>query len=163
MALITTPTTQLLHIDHPILLAGMGHTAGSDLVAAVTNAGGLGVLGGLGYTPKMLRDAIQEVKGKLQKPDLPFGVDLLLPQVGGSARKTNKGYSKGGLKELIDVIVEEKATLFVSVVGVPPKGVVDRLHEAGILYMVSMAIHTISFLLLRMTELKTNHIDSLQM
>lgn len=136
MALITTPTTQLLHIEHPILLAGMGHTAGSDLVAAVSNAGGLGVLGGLGYTPKMLRDAIQEVKSKLRKPDLPFGVDLLLPQMGGSARKTNKDYTKGALNELINVIIEEKAALFVSAVGIPPKEVVDRLHGAGILYMV---------------------------
>ncbi|KAJ5668462.1 uncharacterized protein N7477_007032 [Penicillium maclennaniae] len=135
MALITTPITQLLHIEHPILLAGMGHTAGSDLVAAVSNAGGLGVLGGLGYTPKMLRDAIQEVKSKLRKPDLPFGVDLLLPQMGGSARKTNKDYTKGALNELINVIIEEKAALFVSAVGISPKEVVDRLHGAGILYM----------------------------
>lgn len=140
MALITTPTTHLLHIDHPILLAGMGHTAGSDLVAAVSNAGGLGVLGGLGYTPKMLRDAIQEVKSRLRKPDLPFGVDLLLPRVGGSARKTNKDYTKGALNELVDVIIEEKAALFVSAVGIPPKEVIDRLHAAGILYMVCKAI-----------------------
>ncbi|KAJ5753602.1 uncharacterized protein N7511_007755 [Penicillium nucicola] len=135
MALISTPVTQMLRIDHPVLLAGMGHTAGSDLVAAVSNAGGLGVLGGLGYTPKMLRDAIQEVKAKLRNPDLPFGVDLLLPQVGGSARKTNKDYTKGALNQLIDVIIDEKAALFVSAVGIPPKEVVDRLHEAGILYM----------------------------
>jgi NAD(P)H-dependent flavin oxidoreductase YrpB (nitropropane dioxygenase family) len=138
MALVKTPITELLNIEHPILLAGMGHTSGSDLVAAVSNAGGLGVLGGLGYTPKMLLDAIREVKGKLRKPDLPFGVDLLLPQVGGAARKTNKDYTKGTLNELIDVIIDEKTTLFVSAVGIPPKEVADRLHEAGILYMVCM-------------------------
>lgn len=136
MALITTPTTQLLQISHPILLAGMGHTAGSDLVAAVSNAGGLGVLGGLGYTPTMLREAIHEVKAKLRHPDLPFGVDLLLPQVGGSARKTNHDYTKGALDELVDVIIEEKVRLFVSAVGIPDARVVGRLHGAGILYMV---------------------------
>lgn len=143
MALITTPITQLLRIEHPILLAGMGHTAGADLVAAVSNTGGLGVLGGLGYTPQMLHDAIIEVKQKLRHPDLPFGVDLLLPQLGGAARKTNVDYTKGTLDELVDIIIEEKATLFVSAVGIPPKRVVDRLHEAGILYMVSMAMCTI--------------------
>lgn len=137
MALITTPITELLRIEHPILLAGMGHTAGSDLVAAVSNAGGLGVLGGLGYTPQMLRDSIREVKQKLRRPGLPFGVDLLLPQLGGTARKTNVDYTKGLLDDLIEVIIEEKTTLFVSAVGVPPKRVVDRLHAAGILYMVS--------------------------
>lgn len=131
--------TQLLGIEHPILLAGMGHTAGSDLVAAVSNAGGLGVLGGLGYTPDMLRDAIREVKQKLRQPDLPFGVDLLIPQLGGTARKTNIDYTKGALDDLIDIIIKEKAKVFVSAVRIPPKRVIDRLHEAGILYMVRTA------------------------
>lgn len=49
--------TKLLKIEHPILLAGMGPTAGSNLVAAISNAGGLGVLGGLGYKPQMLCEA----------------------------------------------------------------------------------------------------------
>ncbi|KAF9886171.1 hypothetical protein FE257_011996 [Aspergillus nanangensis] len=135
MAYITTPITSLLGIKHPVLLAGMGHTSGADLVAAVTNAGGLGVIGGLGYTPQILRDIIHEVKQKLDDPSLPFGVDLLLPQLGGSARKTNVDYTKGALNDLTDVIIEEKVKLFVSAVGVPPKAMVDKLHAAGILYM----------------------------
>lgn len=45
------------------------------------------------------------------------GVDLLLPQVGGNARKTNKDYTDGQLPELIDVIIEGGAKLFVSAVG----------------------------------------------
>lgn len=136
MRLITTPITRILGIQHPVLLAGMGHTAGSELVAAVTNAGGLGVLGGLGYTPQTLRESIQEVKDKLLEPGLPFGVDLLLPQLGGSARKTNVDYTKGQLDALIDVIINERVKLFVSAVGIPPRHVIDRLHAAGILYMV---------------------------
>ncbi len=36
---VTTPVTQLLGIKHPILLAGMGHTSGAPLAAAVSNAG----------------------------------------------------------------------------------------------------------------------------
>lgn len=97
MAPVTTPITELLGIEHPILLAGIGHTAGPDLVAAVSNAGGLGVLGGLGYTPELLREAITEVKERLDRPSLPFGVDLLLPQLGGSARKANVDYTRGAL------------------------------------------------------------------
>ena len=81
----------------------------------------------------------------------PFGIDLLLPQVGGSARKTNKDCAflnctshltkqlivastdtGGKLNELIDIIIAEKAALFVCAVGVPPKEVVERLHAAGI-------------------------------
>ena len=86
---LTTPLTSLLTIPHPILLAGMDQVAGPDLAAAVTNAGGFGTLGGARYTPQMLRDMIAEMKGLLRNKDAPFGVDLLIPQVGGSARKTN--------------------------------------------------------------------------
>merc|ERR1712039_461348 len=60
------------------------------------------------------------------------GVDLLLPQVGGGARKTNKDYTGGTLPELIDIIIEEKAALFICAVGVPPKWAVDKLHSAKI-------------------------------
>lgn len=66
----------------------MNVAAGPKLAAAVTNAGGLGVLGGIGYTPDMLREQIAELKSFLNDKSAPFGVDLLLPQVGGSARKT---------------------------------------------------------------------------
>lgn len=41
-------------------------------------------------------------------------------------------YTKGQLPELIDVIIDEKAALFVCAIGVPPKYVVDKLHAAGI-------------------------------
>lgn len=132
---ISTPLTKMFNIKRPILLAGMNVAAGPKLAAAVTNAGGLGVIGGVGYTPAFLRKQIQELKSFLDDKDAPFGVDLLLPQVGGSARKTNTDYTKGQLPELIDIIIEEKAKLFVSAVGIPPKWAVDKLHEAGIYCM----------------------------
>jgi NAD(P)H-dependent flavin oxidoreductase YrpB (nitropropane dioxygenase family) len=132
---ISTSITQLLGIKHPILLAGMGQTSGAPMAAAVSNAGGLGVIGGIGYTNAMLKEMIQELKEKLDKPDLPFGVDLLIPAVGGSARKTNVDYTSGKLDDLITTIIEGGAKLFVCAVGVPPKYVVDRLHKHGILYM----------------------------
>jgi len=132
---ITTELTTLFKIDHPILLAGMNVAAGPKLAAAVTNAGGLGVIGGVGYSPEMLRDQIAELKEYLNDKNAPFGVDLLLPQVGGNARKTNYDYTKGKLNELIDIVIQEKASLFVSAVGIAPRAVVDRLHKAGIPYM----------------------------
>ncbi|KAF8892184.1 2-nitropropane dioxygenase [Infundibulicybe gibba] len=96
----------LFGIKHPILLAG-----------------GLGVIGGFGYTPKILRQQIQAVKKDLKDKNAPFGVDLLLPQY---------DYTKGQLSDLISVIIEEKTALFVCAVGVPPRQVVDSLHAAGI-------------------------------
>ncbi|RFU29406.1 hypothetical protein B7463_g6931, partial [Scytalidium lignicola] len=132
---LRTPITDLLQITHPIMLAGMGVAAGPKLAAAVTNAGGIGVIGGHGYTPDGLRQQIAELKSQLTDKNAPFGVDLLIPQVGGSARKTNYDYTKGKLGELTDVIIESGVRLFVSAVGIPPKAIVDRLHDHGIIYM----------------------------
>ncbi|KAJ3096816.1 hypothetical protein HDU97_005560 [Phlyctochytrium planicorne] len=132
MATITTPLTKLFGIKHPVILAGMNVAAGPELAAAVTNAGGLGVIGGVGYTPEVLREQIAEIKSHLKDKNAPFGVDLLLPQVGEGARKTNYDYTGGKLPELIDIIIAEKAKLFVSAVGVPPRWAVDKLHAAGI-------------------------------
>lgn len=75
---------------------------------------------------------MKALKQDLKDPNLPFGVDLALPQVGGNARKTNYDYTHGQLPELIDVIIKSGAKFFVSAVGVPPKWAVDRLHAAGI-------------------------------
>ncbi|KAK5107449.1 hypothetical protein LTR62_001247 [Meristemomyces frigidus] len=132
---LSTPICTLLGIEYPIILAGMARTSSGPLAAAVSNAGGLGVIGGLGYTPQQLRAIIHEIKSNLRDPALPFGVDLALPQVGGSARKTNHDYTHGQLDELITVVIEEKARLFVSAVGVPPPHVIKRLHDAGIFIM----------------------------
>lgn len=113
----------------------MARTSGGPLAAAVSNAGGLGVIGGLGYTPEQLQTIIDEIKANLADKSLPFGVDLALPQVGGSARKTNHDYTHGQLDDLITVTIKNGAKLFVSAVGVPPKHVIERLHAAGILVM----------------------------
>lgn len=140
---ITTPLCTLLKIKHPILLAGMARTSGGPLAAAVSNAGGLGTVGGLGYSPSQLDEMLTELKSHLHKPGseseseplLPFGVDLALPQVGGGARATNHDYTHGQLDELIEVIIRHRARLFVSAVGVPPARTIKRLHSAGILVM----------------------------
>lgn len=131
-AFLKTPITELFGIKHPILLAGMAGAAGPELAAAVTNAGGLGNIGGVGFTPDALRKTIKMLKDDLVDKTAPFGVDLLLPQVGEGARKTNKDYTGGTLPQLIDIIIEEKAALFICAVGVPPKWAVDKLHAANI-------------------------------
>lgn len=129
---LNTPMTELFGIKHPIMLAGMAGAAGPELAAAVTNAGGLGNIGGVGFTPEALKKTIKMLKDDLVDKNAPFGVDLLLPQVGGGARKTNKDYTAGSLPELVDIIIEEKAALFICAVGVPPKWAVDKFHAAKI-------------------------------
>lgn len=129
---INTPLTELLGIKYPVMLAGMNAVATSELVSAVSNAGGIGTIGGLTMTPKVLQTEINSLKRDLVDKNAPFGVDLAIPQVGGSARKTNHDYTHGKLPELTDIIIKEKAAIFVCAVGVPPKWMVDKLHGAGI-------------------------------
>jgi NAD(P)H-dependent flavin oxidoreductase YrpB (nitropropane dioxygenase family) len=82
---LRTPLCELLGIEYPVLLAGMGVRGLSTpprLVAAVSNAGGLGVLGAAGMAPAVIRERIREVR---RLTDRPFGVDLLLPASLGEA------------------------------------------------------------------------------
>ena len=132
---LTTSFTETLGIKYPILLAGMANISMPELAAAICNAGGMGVIGGAFITPATLREHLQTLKSLLVDKTTPFGVDLLLPQVGGNARKTNKDYTGGQLEALVDVMVEEKVPLFVCAVGIPPVWVVEKLHAAGILVM----------------------------
>ncbi len=73
-----TALCDLLGVDYPIMNAGMGRIAMAELVAAVSNAGGFGVIGATGMRPEMLRDVIRSVR---ELTDKPFGVDILLPDV----------------------------------------------------------------------------------
>ena len=67
---------EMLGIRYPILLAGMGGASVPALAAAVSNAGGLGVLGAAACSPDQLRDWIRQTR---ELTDKPFGVDTLLP------------------------------------------------------------------------------------
>jgi NAD(P)H-dependent flavin oxidoreductase YrpB (nitropropane dioxygenase family) len=89
MALHTRVCT-LLGIAHPILLAGMGRCSTPELAAAVSNAGGLGVLGAAACGPNQLRAWIRRTRALT---DRPFGVDTLLPASvrRGSAAGGNAG------------------------------------------------------------------------
>ncbi|MBW2091471.1 MAG: nitronate monooxygenase [Deltaproteobacteria bacterium] len=71
-----TKLCDMLGIEYPVILAGMGRVSGAELVAAVSNAGGLGVLGASVWTLEEMRAEIRKVK---ELTDKPFGVDLLFP------------------------------------------------------------------------------------
>jgi len=77
---------------------------------------------------------IRSLQSTFPRP-LPFGIDLALPSLAPTARKTNHDYTHGKLHQLIDVIIDEGATLFVSAVGVPDADVIERLHRGGALVM----------------------------
>lgn len=73
---IHTPLCDMLGIEVPIILAGMAYAADVALTAAVSNAGGLGVLGCTGDEPEEIREKIRAVR---KLTDKPFGVDVILP------------------------------------------------------------------------------------
>src|SRR6202165_1053395 len=70
MTRLRTAVCQLFGIDVPIFQAGMAKYTTPELVAAVSNAGGLGIIGGLGRTPDELRNEIRQVR---ERTDRPFG------------------------------------------------------------------------------------------
>lgn len=73
---LDTPLCNLLGIKYPIVQAGMaGGITTPDLVSAVSNAGGLGVLGAARLQPEQMKDQIDKIKSKTSRP---FGVNLLL-------------------------------------------------------------------------------------
>src|SRR5436309_12583225 len=71
---VRTRLTDVLGIEHPVMLAGMGGVSYHRLVAAVSEAGGFGCLGAGAMSSDEMVDEIRKVK---EMTDKPFGVDLL--------------------------------------------------------------------------------------
>jgi enoyl-[acyl-carrier protein] reductase II len=116
---LRTPLCDLLEIEHPILLAGMGGVSFAELAAAVSNAGGYGVLGMAGRSPEFIREQMRKVKTLTDKP---FGVDLLAA-------------SPESLTASVDIIIEEGASAFIAGLGVPMP-IMQKLKAAGLKVMV---------------------------
>jgi enoyl-[acyl-carrier protein] reductase II len=74
------PLCRLLGIRYPICQAGMYQVAYGPLAAAVSNAGGLGVIGSAYMAPAKLREEIRTAKAETDKP---FGVDILFAKTAG--------------------------------------------------------------------------------
>jgi enoyl-[acyl-carrier protein] reductase II len=116
---LRTELCDLLGVEHPIMLAGMGGVSYAELVAAVSNAGGYGVLGMAGRGPDFIREQMRQVR---TLTDRPFGVDLLAA-------------SPESLTASVDVIVEEGASSFVAGLGVPMP-IIEKLKNGGLKVMV---------------------------
>ncbi|HEX9548323.1 MAG TPA: nitronate monooxygenase [Acidimicrobiales bacterium] len=76
--MLKTELCDRIGIEHPILSAGFGPGAAPDVVAAVSNAGGCGVLGASGFSVAYLRELIRRVRALTSKP---FGVNLVLEDI----------------------------------------------------------------------------------
>jgi enoyl-[acyl-carrier protein] reductase II len=114
--MIRTQLCDMLGVDHPIMLAGMGGVSYAEVVAAVSNAGGFGTLGMAGTSAKFIESQMQRVRELTGKP---FGVDLLSAQ-------------PESLTSAIDVIIAGGARAFVAGLGVPYP-IVKQLKDNGVL------------------------------
>jgi len=111
-----TRLTDMLDIEHPVMLAGMGGVSYSQLVAAVSEAGGIGTFGAAPMRPGQLDDEIAAVHRLTSKP---FGVDLLAA-------------IPGQLEKDVDSIIKGGARIFVAGLGVP-REIIDVLHKNNVL------------------------------
>ncbi len=115
-----TRLTDLLNLDVPIMLAGMGGVSYSALTAAVSRAGGYGCLGASTMTSEELVRELALVRGAT---DRPFGADLLTA-------------FPDSLDRNVDIVIQGGATALVAGLGVPER-VVDRCHRHNVL-VISM-------------------------
>lgn len=116
---LKTPLCDFLNIEHPIMLAGMGGVSYAELAAAMTNAGGYGVLGMAGTSPDFIDGQMKRVR---ELTDGPFGVDLLAAD-------------PKSLEASVEVIIANGADSFVAGLGVPLP-IMEKLKSAGVKVMV---------------------------
>ena len=111
-----TRLTELLQIEHPVMLAGMGGVSYHTLVAAVSEAGGFGCMGAGAMTDDIM---VEEIRLVREATDKPFGVDLLTAM-------------PADLPAQVEMIIAGGASVFVAALGVPT-AVIAMCHEAGVL------------------------------
>ena len=130
MARIRTPICERLGIEHPVFQAGMGWVARADLAAAVSEAGGLGVVGaGSTMDGEELRAEIRRVR---ELTDKPFGVDILFATVRAEGEQVAR-YTDT-VQGMVETVLEERVPVLVSGLG-SPAAVVPAAHERGIFVM----------------------------
>lgn len=105
---------EILNVKYPIIQGGMAWVADSNLAAAVSNAGGFGIIGTGSATADIVKKEIDNCR---RLTDKPFGVNVMLMSPNAD--------------EVIDLIIEEKPAGITTGAGNPAK-YMDRLKEAGI-------------------------------
>ena len=112
--MIKTPLCEMLGIEYPIFQGGMAWVADAELAAAVSNAGGLGIIAAMNSNGEQLREEIKKCKAKTEKP---FGVNVMLMSPFAD--------------EAAKVVIDEKIPVVTTGAGNPSKYMKDWI-EAGI-------------------------------
>lgn len=125
---LKTPLCDLLGIEKPIVQAGMGFVARSELAAAVSEAGGLGVIGAAFLSLDELRDEIHKTRDMTDKP---FAVDILFATYGRPSKDPRIEEFTDEVRKQIDVVFDEGVSALASGLG-NPAPVVPEAHKLGI-------------------------------
>jgi nitronate monooxygenase len=121
--MISTRFSRLFGTTHPLVQAGMGGVACAELAAAVSKAGGLGMLGMIGMPPALIRDQIRRTRALTERP---FGVNLVPAVMPG-----------GRIDAELDACLEERVAV-VSLFWCDPTPFVGRCHAAGARLMLQV-------------------------
>jgi len=124
---LKTPVCDLLGIQKPIVQAGMGFVARSELAAAVSNAGGLGVVGAAVLTLDQLREEIRKTKNMTDKP---FGVDILFATYKRPSPDLEVKEFTAEVRQQVDIVFEEEVPILASGLG-NPAPFVSEAHALG--------------------------------
>src|SRR5439155_68965 len=127
---LRTQLCDKLGIDVPILSAGMGSVAGPDLVAAVSEAGGFGVLGVSGASPEGIQERIGSTRALTRRP---FGVNVIIDEVGWASSEEDREQVRAEVVRAID----EQVAAVVLFWG-DPAPFVDLAHRKGVVLLVQV-------------------------
>ena len=127
--MLRTPLCDLLGIRYPICQAGMGWVARSELAAAVSEAGGLGVIAAAHGSPADLRAEIRRVRDKTDKP---FGVDILFATTRTTGDETER--FTDAVKGWMDVALDETVPVVIAGLGNPGPFTAEA-HKLGMKIM----------------------------
>ena len=128
---LQTPLCRELGIEYPIFSVGFGISAGPELVCAVSDAGGCGVLGGSGLPAEELRRRIARVR---ELTDRPFGVNVIIADF---EDPHSSDEDRAFVGEQIEAAVEARAPLLVLFWG-PPAPFVEGAHRNGVKVLVQV-------------------------
>ena len=129
-SILHTTLCDLMGIQYPICQAGMAFVAHGRLAAAVSVAGGLGVIGGGFMSAAQLRDEIHQVKDHTDKP---FGVDILFAQIKAEQAGQVVSYTDEVNKQ-IEIVFAEDVPVLISGLG-NPAGILPEAHHRGVIVM----------------------------
>src|SRR5207248_302500 len=125
---LRTPLCRDLGIEYPIFSAGMGTGAGPDLAAAVSNAGGFGVIGASAFLPDAIPGLIAQVRDRTPRP---FGVNFIIDE------RDSSDEDKAITRQQVSAAITERVAAVILFWG-DPAPYVEEAHRHGVRIIIQV-------------------------